>query len=72
MPCRASVGPVQIAVVAGKLQSAEVAIVRVKYSAVHILLFVLYDKCILRSFSWSDVYTPCPPQKMHIFAYNYI
>ena len=50
--------PVQIAVVAGKRKSAEVAIVRVKYSAVHILLFVPYNKRILRSFSRSDVYTP--------------
>ena len=56
--CRASAGPVQIAVVAGKRQSAEVAIVKVKYSAVCILLFVPYDKCILGSFLQSDVYTP--------------
>ena len=47
-------GPVQIAVVAGKWQFTEVAIVRVKYSAVRILWFDPYDKRILRS----DVYKP--------------
>ena len=55
---RTSAGPVQIAVVAGKWQCAEVVIVRVKYSAVRILSLVPYDKHISRSFSRSDVYTP--------------
>ena len=54
---RAPESPVQIAVVAGKRQSAKVAIVRAKYSAVRILLFVPYDKRIPWSFSRSDVYT---------------
>ena len=55
---RASAGPVQIAVVAGKRLSAEVAIVRVKYSAVHILLFVPYDKRVF--FAERCVYAIAP------------
>ena len=48
---------IYIAVVVGKRQSAEVAIVRVlTYIAVRTLLFVPYNKRTLRSFSRIDVY----------------
>ena len=58
MSRRASAGIVKKAVVAGKRQSAEVVIVRVKYSPVLILLFVPYGKRFLRNILRSDMYTP--------------